>query len=527
MPQFFNAGDWLIIAAYLVGIIGLGVWFGKDQRNTRDYFLGSKNIPWWGIGVSIVAAETSALTIIGVPAYAFADGGNIMFIQIIFGYVIARIILAIVMVPHYLKGEIYSPYQLLEQHLGQSPRRLAAALFLFLETMAAGVRVYVACIPIRLMLGEKVCSLGGLVDPILGAILIFVGLSLLYTYIGGVKAVIWTDAVQFALFLAGGIFALFYIPTLIEGGWSAAFATAAAAGKTEWLNTKFTFAAPFNIWMGLIGATVMVMSTHGAEQLIVQRVLACGNVSDGRKALCLSAVLVFPLFLIFLLVGVMLWVFYKGSGHPLQIPLPEARPGIKSNDFIFPIFMVTEVPHILKGFLIVAILSAAMSSISSAITSLASVSTMDFVKQMVKGRNEEYFLRFSKYSTVFWAAMLVLTAFLTRQVTFVLNAAFSLRGLTAGALLGSLVVALFWKRLGARATMAGMIASVLVMCLIYWPANIPVTRDWWMRTFHGEVFWPWFTLIGLVVTLGTAWVASFIWPARARETKALAEVAAH
>src|SRR5438046_1497000 len=200
--QYFDSADWLVIAVYLVGIILFGVWFGKDQRNTRDYFLGSKNIPWWGIGVSIVAAETSALTIIGVPAYAFADGGNIMFIQMIVGYVIARLILAVVMVPHYLKGEIYSPYQLLEQHLGRGPRRLAGAFFLFLETMAAGVRVYVACIPIRLMLGEQVCSLGGLIDPILGAILIFVGLSLLYTYIGGVKAVIWTDAVQFGLFLA-------------------------------------------------------------------------------------------------------------------------------------------------------------------------------------------------------------------------------------------------------------------------------------------------------------------------------------
>src|SRR5436190_23142248 len=502
--SFFNAADWTVIVVYLVGIIALGVWFGKDQLNTRDYCLGGKNIPWWGIGISIVAAETSALTIIGVPAYGFAEGGNMMFIQIIIGYVIARIILAIVMVPHYLKGEIYSPYQLLEQHLGQGPRRLAAALFLFLETMAAGVRVYVACIPIRLMLGEGVCSLGGLVDPILGAFLIFVGLSLFYTYIGGVKAVIVTDAVQFGLFLAGGIFALIYIPTLIEGGWSAAFQNAAAAGKTVWLNAEFKFSEPFNIWMGLIGATVMVMSTHGAEQLIVQRVLACGNVSDGRKALALSAVLVFPLFLIFLLVGVMLWVFYKGTLHPLKIPLPDASPGIKSNDFIFPIFMMTEVPHILKGFLIVAILSAAMSSISSAITSLASVSTMDFVKQIVKGRDEDYFLRFSKYSTIFWAAMLVFTAFLTRQVTFVLNAAFSLRGLTAGALLGGLIIALFWRRLGARAAMAGMIASVIVMNVIYWPPNIPGLKDWWKEHVGGEVFWPWFTLIGTVVCLGVA-----------------------
>src|SRR5436853_4655295 len=175
MNSYFNAGDWGVIVVYLLGIIGLGVWFGRDQHTTRDYFLGGKNIPWWGIGVSIVAAETSALTIIGVPAIAY--GGNILFIQMIVGYVIARIILAVVMVPHYLRGEIYSPYQLLEQHLGRGPRRLAGALFLFLETMAAGVRVFVACIPIRLMLGEKICSLGGIVDPILGAILIFVGLS--------------------------------------------------------------------------------------------------------------------------------------------------------------------------------------------------------------------------------------------------------------------------------------------------------------------------------------------------------------
>src|SRR6184192_4224306 len=169
--QYFDSADWLVIAVYLVGIILFGLWIGKDQKNTRDYFLGSKNIPWWGIGLSIVAAETSALTIIGVPGMAYA--GNIGFIQMIAGYVIARIILAVVMVPHYLSGEIYSPYQLLETHLGRGPRRLAGGFFLFLETMAAGVRVYVACIPIRLMLGEQVCSLGGVVDPILGAILIF------------------------------------------------------------------------------------------------------------------------------------------------------------------------------------------------------------------------------------------------------------------------------------------------------------------------------------------------------------------
>lgn len=518
MNGFFNAGDWLIIVLYLGGIVGLGVWFGKDQRNTRDYFLGSRNIPWWGIGLSIVAAETSALTIIGVPSTAY--GGNLMFIQMIVGYVIARIILAVVMVPHYLSGEIYSPYQLLEQHLGRGPRRLAGALFLFLETLAAGVRVYVACIPIRLMLGDTVCSLGGLIDPILGAIMLFVGLSLLYTYIGGVKAVIWTDAVQFGLFLAGGLFALFFIPTLVDGGWNAAMAQAGAAGKLAWFNPHFSFSAPFNIWMGVIGGTVTVLSTHGAEQLIVQRVLACGSVRDGRRALMLSAVVIFPLMLIFLMVGVMLWVYYQG--HPFRIPLPEKRPGIASNDFIFPIFMITEVPHLLKGFLIVAILSAAMSSISSAITALASVSTMDFIKPWRSAQqdnakhDDEYFLRFSKRSTIFWAAMLVAVAFLTRQVDYVLNAAFSLRGLTSGALLGGLILALFARQVGARAAMAGMIASVVVMNLIYWPPTIEALKPWWQRTFGGEVFWPWFTLIGTTVTLGVAWAAKAVVPNRAK-----------
>ena len=503
MNPYFNAGDWIVILAYLGAMIALGVWFGKDQKNTRDYFLGRRTTPWWAIGLSIIATETSALTIIGVPAIAY--GGNLMFIQMIIGYVIARVILAVVMVPHYLRGEIFSPYQLLEDRLGPAPRRVAGGLFLFLEVLAAGVRVYVACIPVRLLLGESVCSLGGLVDPILGAILLFVGLSLIYTYIGGMKAVIWTDAVQFALFFGGGLFALFYLPTLIDGGWSGAFATAAAAGKLEWFNPTFAFGAPFNFWMGVLGGTVMVMSSHGAEQLIVQRVLACGTVAEGRKALILSAALIFPLMLIFLLVGALLWVFYQS--HPFAIPLPESRPGIKANDFVFPIFMLTEVPHVLKGGLIVAILAAAMSSISSALNALSSVSTMDFVRPLAPRLSESALLDWSKRSTVLWAAALVGVAWLTREVQFVLNAAFSLRGLTSGALLGGLLLALFGRGYGARAVVVGMLASVAVMNLLYWPPNIPAVRGWWLATFGGEVFWPWFTLIGTTITLAvaTAW----------------------
>src|SRR5216117_3639399 len=257
MHGYFNVGDWGVICLYLLGIIGLGVWFGKDQHNTRDYFLGSKTVPWWGIGLSIVAAETSALTIIGVPAMAY--GGNIAFVQMIIGYVIARIILAIVLVPHYFKGEIYSPYQLFAKAFGPAARQTAGGFFLLSETLAAGVRVYVASIPVKLMLGDKLLGFGT-GDPILGAILLFVLLSLIYTYVGGVKAVIWTDAVQFGLFMAGGLFALMYIPTLVEGGASAVFAEAAKAGKLHWFIAKFSLGMPFNIWMGIIGGTFVVLS---------------------------------------------------------------------------------------------------------------------------------------------------------------------------------------------------------------------------------------------------------------------------
>src|SRR2546428_5610065 len=252
--QYFDSADWLVIAVYLVGIILFGLWFGKDQKNTRDYFLGSKNIPWWGIGLSIVAAETSALTIIGVPGTAYAS--NIGFIQMIAGYVIARIILAVVMVPHYLSGEIYSPYQLFANTLGQSGRRMAGGLFLLSETLAAGVRVYVACIPIQLLLGIQ----------ILPAIVLFVALSLLYTCVGGVKAVIWTDAVQFGLFLAGGLFTLFYLPRLMEGGWSKLWAEAAAAGKVHWFNPQVAFGGPVNILMDVIGRCGEGHRSHGAPQ---------------------------------------------------------------------------------------------------------------------------------------------------------------------------------------------------------------------------------------------------------------------
>jgi solute:Na+ symporter, SSS family len=497
ITTYLGAGDWLVIVLYLGGILGFGIWFGHGQKSPRDYFLGGRSIPWWGVSLSIVATETSAVTFISVPALAY--GGDLAFIQIIFGYVIARVILAVVMVPHYFQGEIFSPYQLFSRAFGPGTRRLAGLFFLLAGTLAAGVRVYVTCIPIKLMMGGWLESVFG--DPIVGAILLFVVLSLIYTYAGGIKAVVWTDAVQFLLLLGGGLFALFYLPTLVEGGWSGALSQAANAGKLHWLNPKFGLSMPYNLWMGLIGATVMVMSTHGADQLIVQRILTCKSIRDGRKALILSAVIILPLFLLFLLVGVLLWVYYSQVAP--AIPLPESTAGFKQNDYVFPVFILTAVPPVLKGLLVVAILSAAMSSVSSALSALASVSTMDLMKGVWKREHDDsFFLAFSRYSTLFWAGMLILVAWASRGKEFILNWAFSLNGLTNGALLGGLVLAIWWRRGRGLPVMAGMVTALLSMIFISQKAWM-IGQGESAETF--KIAWPWFTLIGSFITIAVSW----------------------
>lgn len=486
-----STADWFVIIIYLMGVVAFGAWLGRGQKSARDYFLGSRNISWWGVSLSIVATETSALTFIGVPAIAY--GGNLMFVQIIIGYVIARIVLAMVMVPHYFKGEIYSPYQLLEGAFGQEVRRTAGIFFLIAGTLAAGVRIYVTCIPLQLMFGFST-------GQIIYVIIFFVALSLIYTYIGGVKSVIWTDVIQFVLLAGGGLFVLFYIPVKMGADFSPGWSAAVEAGKLEWFNGKFALDAPYNIWMGVIGATFQVMASHGVDQLNVQRVLTCKSVADGRKALYLSAVIIFPLMLMFLVVGVMLWVFFQKNGFVIEPP--ELRPGVSKNDYVFPIFILTEIPPVLKGFLIVAILSAAMSSVSSALSALASVSTMDLLKNWGNRTwTEAGLLRFSRRSTVVWGVVLILVAWLCQQTPSALTLAFGLNGLTAGGLLGALFLVLWWKRGSPWPVVLGMLASLLVMAWVSGLVNkmAPGLGD------APGIYWPWYTLIGTVITMVVAY----------------------
>lgn len=474
----FTGADWLVVFLYLIGIIGLGVWLGRGQKSTRDYFLGGRDIPWWGVGFSIIATETSALTFIGVPAIAF--GGDFGFIQVIIGYVIARVILAVVMVPHYFKGDVYSPYQLFQDAFGSGAKRTVAVFFLIAGTLAAGVRVYATCIPLEMLLVDVLPTF---LSPIMTAIFFFVILSLVYTYYGGIRSVVWTDAVQFILLFGGGVYAFVFLANFEGAGWQ--HLQTQGGDKLSWFSATLSWSAPFNIWMGVIGATFQVVSSHGVDQLNVQRVLSCKSISDGRKALILSAVLILPMMLLFLFVGGLLWSF--AEVHGLQLPLNEK--GQPETRYAFPIFILTEMPTGMRGLLIVGVCAAAMSSVSSALSALSSVSTMDLLKEFKPERSEAWFLRISKLSTLTWGAILIAVGYCCIGQDQLIDIAFALSGITSGGMLGGLLLVLWWQRGAGVPVIYGMFVSLGVMVWIKWQTT---------------VYWPWYTMIGCAVCIAVA-----------------------
>ncbi len=480
----FSIYDWVVLGLYLAFLIFIGVKVGVGQKNVKDYFLGSKSLPWWVIGVSIIATETSALTFIGVPAMSFAKGGNLSFVQILIGYVLARIIIAFFMVPQYFKGEVFSPYTLLKERFGNSPLILTSLFFLISGSLAAGVRVYVTAIPLQSLLNIKIFY----------SILIFIVIAIIYTFNGGIKSVIWTDFLQFFIFVLGGIFALIYIPIKLHSiGVSGIIEEAASAGKFHWFNSSFSFAPPFNIWMGLFGATIGVVYALGVDQLLAQKILSCKNKRDGQKALMLSAAIIFPLFLIFLFVGIALFIYYKHVN--IKIPIPLTDGGQPKYDYVFPIFILTETPVVFKGLLISGIFSAALSSISGALSALSSIWTIQFYKRFLKKEaSPEFYLKYSRKIIVVFGGILVFVAFLSQNVSLVFNLAFTLTGLTSGAMLGAVVFALLKLDFKSSEIISGMALSFIVMAIIIFLNQIGKI----------SIFWPWYTLIGyIIMAIGT------------------------
>ena len=478
-----NRIDLLIIAAYLAGITLFGLRFRKRQRTMRDYFLADRNIPWWAIALSIVAAETSTLTIISIPGLAYDS--NLTFLQVVMGYVIGRVIISFVLLPQYFRGELYTAYQLIERRFGPELRTVTAGLFLLTRAAAEGVRVYAVSIVVSIALGTGEIS----------SIAIITLLTLIYTFEGGLAAVIWTDVVQTFIYVGGTVVGLVTILHLVPGGWGSVQAIASALHKFQVFDLRMfdpaisahwphlNFAKPYTLWAGIIGGAIFTTASHGTDQLIVQRLLAARNQRQSVLALLSSGVAVFFQFALFLFVGVMLFAYYR---------VPSAVFG--RADRIYPTFIVSRMPHGIAGLLIAAILAAAMSNLSAALNSLASSSIMDFYLRFRPTVSEAGRLRLARMATVGWALVLFGLAVLAlHRVGRVVEVGLQIASVAYGALLGVFLLGVLTKRANQRGAMVGMIFG-LAMELYLW--------GW------SQVAFTWWVAIGTCVTFGIGYVFS-------------------
>src|ERR1700723_3079717 len=474
-----NRTDYLIIALYLAGITLFGLRFRKKQRSLRDYFLAGRDIPWWAIALSIVAAETSTLTIISVPGIAYDT--NFTFLQLVMGYVVGRVVISFVLLPHYFRGDLYTAYELIERRFGRGLRSLTAGLFLLTRAAAEGVRVYAVSIVVSIALGTGEVA----------SIAIITALTLIYTFEGGLAAVIWTDVVQTAIYVSGTLVGLVTILHLVPGGWTAIHAAAANAGKLQVFDFRPNFWLPYTFWAGVIGGTFFITASHGTDQLIVQRLLAARGQKQSAIALLSSGVAILFQFALFLIVGVMLWAFYRVSSTHFG-----------TADRIYPTFIVSRMPHGISGLLIAAILAAAMSNLSAALNSLSSSSIMDFYVRLRPAATEATRLRWARLATVAWALVLFALAVLAlHRVGRVIEVGLQIASVAYGALLGVFLLGVLTKRANQRGAIVGMICG-LAMELYLWGRS--------------QVAFTWWVAIGTCVTFAVGYAASSLWGTQPR-----------
>jgi SSS family transporter len=465
--------DLAIIALYLMGITLFGLRFRKRQRSLRDYFLAGRDIPWWAIALSIVAAETSTLTIISIPGLAYDT--NLTFLQVVMGYLVGRIVISFVLLPHYFRGDLYTAYELIERRFGRGLRSMTAGLFLLTRAAAEGVRVYAVSIVVSIALGTGEIA----------SIAIITALTLIYTFEGGLAAVIWTDVIQTVIYVGGTLVGLTTILHLVPGGWSAIHTAAAGAGKLQVFDFRANFWLPYTFWAGLIGGTAFITASHGTDQLIVQRLLAARGQKQSAVALLSSGVAILFQFALFLIVGVMLWAYYR---------VPSAIFG--KPDRIYPTFIVSQMPHGISGLLIAAILAAAMSNLSAALNSLSSSTIMDFVLRLRPQTDERTRLRLSRLATFYWALVLFGLAVLALQkVGRVVEVGLQIASVAYGALLGVFLLGVLTRRANQRGAMVGMLFGFSVGLYLWQGTHVP---------------WTWWVPLGTVVTFGIGYAASLL-----------------
>jgi solute:Na+ symporter, SSS family len=455
--------DLVIVVAYLLGVTYLGIHFRRQQHDIKDYFLGGRSAPWWALALSIVATETSTLTIIGTPALAYS--GNMTFLQLVMGYIVGRVLISVVFLPGYFRGEYLTAYAVIEKRFGAKMRSVAGLTFLGTRTVAEGVRVSAIALVVSVTLGTSERL----------AVFIVIALTILYTFEGGMKAVIWTDVAQFLLYLTGSLLTLGLLLHRIPGGWQEVAQVAALHGnKFQVLDFSWNLTTKYTFWSGAIGGGFLTMATHGTDQTIVQRLLAARNQADSRRALLVSGFIVFFQFTVFLLVGILLFVFAQHT--------PLLAPG-ESTDRILPLFLVREMPTGLAGLLLASILAVAMSNASGSLNSLAASSVLDL--QVLRSRpiDPSRFLRISRWMTVVWGVVLIF--FALRSWGSLLEAALTVAAVPFGSLLGLFLLGTFDTRASAKAALVGMFAGLATVLVVYRMTSVAFT---------------WYFLIGSCVT---------------------------
>lgn len=473
----FSFLDYTIVVVYLAGVTAAGVILSGKQKSSRDYFLGGKNMSWWSVGFSIVASETSTLTFISIPGLAYKS--NMHFLQLAVGYFIGRLLVTVIFIPAYYKGNLETAYDFLGKRFGTSLRKFTSSVFIVTRVLASGVRLFATAIPVHLITGLDYPS----------SILLIGFFTLLYTYLGGLKAVVAMDVVQMFIYLGGAVASMVLIINQLPGGWAdvVQFGHAPGINKFEIINTSWGngfldfLATPYTLIGGLLGGTFLTMASHGTDQLLVQRLLGCRSRWDSQRALMLDASFIVLQFAFFLILGLCLYAFYGGVSYQ--------QLGLSSSDEIFPKFIVENLPQGIAGLVVAGVLASAMGTLSSSISSLASSSYLDLFKLSSSGRvlNQSLELRWSKIFTLIWGVILIGGAMLfTDTKNPVVELGLKIASFTYGGLLGTFFLGLFFRATTQRDAYAGFIAGLLAMTLVLNYTTVDFT---------------WHTFIGCVTTI--------------------------
>ena len=471
--------DLAIVFGYLAGVVAAGVFFARRQKTTAQYFLGGRHVPWWAISASIVATETSTITFISVPGLIYRPGGDFGFLQLVFGYLLGRVVISALFIPSYFRRELLTVYQLLQTRFGGAVKALAALLFVAMRTIADGVRLLLTAFVLAAVYAALAGGAGA--DTAVVASIVIIGLVMIaFTFFGGMEAVIWIEVVQLGIYVAGAVAAGLVLLSKIPGGWESARALGEEYGKFQLFHFEWDLTKPFTFWAGLIGGCFLTMSTHGTDQYLVQRYLCTDRPGKARAALLTSGGVVLLQFTGFLFIGLLLFAFYR----------PFENGWALAGDRVFPDFITRHLPSGLSGLVVAAIFAAAMSS---SLNSIAATAVSDLYRPLAPDRSDRHYLLVSRWLTLVAGIAQVAVAIGIRHMTrSALDAALAVASILNGPVLGVFLLGSFSRRAGPAAAFAGMAAGLAAVLGV------------WRLT---SVAWPWYTLVGSMTTLA---VGSFV-----------------